>query len=396
MGLMSLVKQLFLDEQELLSQGPGAITGRAITDTLFVSPGGTGVGGRTWATAFTNPADALDAASIDPNDCTLICIGPTATFYDINRTGDPTWAGNYEIIGTHRIWAPIRNNHATATSVMNFSGRASLRDMAIFTAGTMNGVSFSGNGWRIRNCGFNSTGLTGPAISVHIDGSAALTRGGIMEDVQFLGAVGFTTGIHNEQSTINEYRHVHIHECLVGVLVDGIDSDFNHFEHLDIGDSALGFDLDAGNEQHFTDISFHHNTRNVDDEVGDHTYVNIMGAFDIYTSPDNLVGIQINCGAAGVYGGDTELVAAALIDNPFRIVGQIYGPSANEWYTVRFSADAGVTFFDVDQFDANKKAGNSAPSGTEHIFNADTRISASDRSVTGGNNTVVWLLIQEI
>ena len=113
--------------------------------------------------------------------------------------------------------------------------------------------------------------------------------------------------------------------------------------------------------------------------------------------PDNLVGIQVNAGGAGnTYGGDTEIRAAAASTKPFRIVGIILDSSANEWYMLRLSNKAGVTFFDIIQFDANKKSGIVALSGTEHIFNEDTRISASVKSLSGNNNTKVWLKIQEI
>lgn len=217
-----------------------------------------------------------------------------------------------------------------------------------------------------------------------------------MDDVQMLGAVGFTTGIHIENSSINQFDHVHIHGCLVGMLFDGAAPDQNHFENVDIGDCALGLDIDTGTGQHFEHVDFHGNTRNVDDEVGGHLFMNVHGQLDTAIYPDNLVGIQVNCGAAGVYGGDTELIAAAAIDNPFRIVGQVYGPSANEWYTVRFTNAGGAPYFDTAQVESAKKQGASAPSGTEHIFNAGDRISASARSITGGNNTKVWLLVQEI
>jgi len=47
-------------------------------------------------------------------------------------------------------------------------------------------------------------------------------------------------------------------------------------------------------------------------------------------------------------------------------------------------------------FDGNKKAGADAPSGTEYIFARGTRISASAKSISGGNNVKVWIKLQEI
>lgn len=50
----------------------------------------------------------------------MILVGPHATYYDIDTTGDSTWTGNYEIKGTHRLWAPVRNEHNGA----NYAGVA--------------------------------------------------------------------------------------------------------------------------------------------------------------------------------------------------------------------------------------------------------------------------------
>lgn len=69
--------------------GTGGI-GRAVTATLYVSPNGSGADGLTWLTAYTTIQAALDVASTDADACTLIFIGPHATNYNINTTGDPT------------------------------------------------------------------------------------------------------------------------------------------------------------------------------------------------------------------------------------------------------------------------------------------------------------------
>jgi hypothetical protein len=79
-------------------------------------------------------------------------------------------------------------------------------------------------------------------------------------------------------------------------------------------------------------------------------------------------------------------------------LGVVFAPSAlpAEWYQVRFSHDSGATYHDMMMFNADRRQGVSAPGGTEHIFNRALRISASARSVSGGNNVDVWLEIQEI
>jgi len=386
------VAQTRLDD----SIGSG-ISGRTITATLHVSPDGDNSDGSSWAKAYQTIQAALTAASTDANDCTLILIAPHATYYDIDTTGDPTWTGNYELRGTHRIWAAIRNEHDTATSVFKFTGKVSLVDLAIFTEDAVNGVIFTNNGWRVRTCGFNSSGTDGANTSVYIDGSAALTRGGIMGDVQFIGNAATTTAISINQSTVNEFHNVNIHTCLVGVLIADADSDYNKFNNIDIGDSALGLDINAGNEQHFDNIHFHHNTANVDDEVKDHNWINIIGQFPIAILPDNFTGVACDTGD----GADAwTLVLQTLYTNaghgPFRIVGIHLEPAVAGWYRLHMTADETIYFDDL-MFDANKREGTAAPSGTEYIFNAGTVIKGASKSDSDGvDGLIVWLEVQLI
>ena len=375
--------------------------GRPVTATLYVSPNGDNSNGRSWEKAYNTIQGALDAASTDADDSTAILIAPHATFYDINTTGDPTWTGNYEICGTHRIWAAVKNTHASATSVFKFTGKVSICDLAIFTDSTNNadGVIFTSNGWRLRQCGFNSSGTDGASTSVYIDGSAALTRGGIMEDVQFIGHVTHTKAIYINTSTVNEIYNVSMHDCLVGIHITNAASDINAFHGVDIGDCALGIDIDSGNEQHFDGISFHHNTLNIDDEVGDHHWSNINGQFAITAEPDNFTGVAVDTGD----GADTwtaapvEVRAAATSTKPFKIVGVNLESGTSEKYRLRLSADNGTTWFDDFQFDDTKSQALSFGAGTEYIFNAGTQITAESKSESAGIDELdIWLKIQEI
>ena len=381
------------------------IPGIATTATLYVSPEGSNTDGKTWATAYTTIQAALTAASTDADECTAIIIGPHATNYDINTTGDPTWTGNYHLMGSHRLWAPVKNTHASATSVMKFTGQAAIQNLAIFTQGTVDGVIFTADGWRVRECGFNSSGTSGATTSVYIDGSAAITKGGIMEDVQFVGNATYTKAIHINQSTINEFRHVHIHDCLTGVHIVDADSDQNLFEDVDIGDcdnvSGIGIDIDAGNEQHFKNISFHHNTKNVDDEVGDHVWEGVHGQFPIAIIPGDLDGAAMTTGAAAAgieadWGNAYTFVAADAEEGPYRIVGVHVEPADSDWYELRFSADSGSTYYDRILFTGGKREGQAAPSGTEFIFNAKSELYAEARNESGTDGVNVWIEIQRI
>ena len=382
--------------------------GRAITAVLHVSPDGNGLNGLTWQTAFTTIQAALAAASTDANDCTKIWVAPHATNYDILTADNPTFTGNYEISGTHRIWAAIKNTHASATSVMKFTGKVSLENLAIFQVADEGGVIITGNGWRIRRCGFNSTAISGAATSVYIDGTGATTRGGIMEDVEFLGDSTFTTGLHIEASTINEIRNVTMHDCIVGIHVEDAASDRNLFQHVDIGDcndtvavegaDGVAIKITSGNEQHFDNILLHDNTINVSDAIGDSAWDNIHGQFEIDVEPNDFAGVTLAADdVPNAWGADTEIRAAATATVPFRIVGVHFEPDISQWYGVRLSADSGATHFDEFLFDGNKREGAAAPAGTEFIFNKGTKISGGAKAESDGEDTVnIWLEIQEI
>lgn len=378
------------------------ISGRAVTDTLYVNPNGTGVDGKTWANAYTTIQDALDAASTDADDLTQIVISPHTTYYDINTTGDPTWTGNYELIGPHRKWAPIRNTHASATSILKFTGKASIRDLAISQTGAVNGVIFTNSGARVRHCGFNSENCTGAVTAIHLDGSAAATKAAIIEDVQVQGNVSYTTALHINASSVNEVSHFHAHTCLAGIKFSGAASDSNNFHQIDIGDSAIGIDIDAGNDQLFDNVIFHHNTKNIDDEVGDSSWNNIQGEFNVSIEPNDFTGVTVNTHAnADTFGTDTEIRAAATsTDGPFKVAAYVIEASAAEKFRVRFSSDSGSTHFAdiMTEGEVNniKSQAKQASDATDHIFNKGTKISASAKCESGGESVVVWLKLQDI
>lgn len=381
------------------SIGPSASL-RAVTATLFVSPNGTNTNGKSWTTAYTTIQAALDAASTDAEDCTLIMISPQtgATNYDINTTGDPTWTGNYILSGTHRNWAKIKNTHASATSIMKLTGRASLINLNFnLGTGTGNGVILTGGGFRVSHCQFVGESLTGAATALHIDGATTIKHGKV-SDCDFLGHTTHMTGILIDNSARSIYERCHIHECAVGVQQVNAASDSNTFSMTDIGDCGIGFDIDAGNTLHICETNFHGNTTNIDDEVGDHVFCTLYGELPITIEPDDLTGVTVTAhNDANTWGSDTEIRAAATSTKPFRIVGVAMQPNVSQWYQLRFSSDSGSTFYDTLMVDSSKISGDAHPSGTETIFNQGTRISASIKAESGGEDTMnVWLKIQTI
>ena len=386
--------------KELAEDALGNATmGLAVTATLRVSPNGSGEDGLTWRTAYQTIQAALDVASADPEDLTLVLIASHATYYDIDTTGDPTWAANVILCGSIPDFVQIRNTHVAATSILKLTGSSAIIDLQFYLGtGSLNGVIMTGGGATIIRLIFDGTGLTGAATAMHLDGSGPHAHHARALGCTFHGHISHMTGLLIDEYSFSNFDECAYHQCLIGIKIVGTSADENDFANLDIGNCALGIDIDAGNNQHFHILRFHGNVRNVDDEVGDHDWSEIIGPFNIAILPDNLIGINVATGGAGAYGGDTELLAAAGRDNPFRIVGVNFEPDAApaEWYQVRFSDDSGVTFYDVLMFQGVKREGIAAPSGTEHIFNAGTRISASARDVSGGDNVLVWVEIQEI
>ena len=372
--------------------------GRAVTETLFVSPNGDDSDGLTWAKAFNTIQGALAVASTDADACTTILISPHATNYDIDTTGDPTYTGNYEIKGSHRNWAKIKNTHGSATSIMKFTGKVSIEDVT-FDCGTgsSNGVIITGSGSkgsRVRHTYFECENVTGAHTALEISGGTEYIR---LEDVMVHGVVTNTKGLLLDNVKLSDCICVQFHDCLTGIQFTNAASDENRFKDIMFHESALGLDIDAGNLQIFDHVGFHDCTTNVDDEVGDHSWSDIHGAFPIDIEPDNTDGVNVACAAgADTWGTDTEVRAAVTSTKPFRIVGTHCEPDANRIFQVRFSADSGLTFFDQLQMSDSRRESVAAPSGTEFIFNAGTRISASVRDETGEGNVNIWLEIQEI
>lgn len=387
MSLPQEIKEIFQRQIDMLPD----VDGRSYTRSLRVSPNGSGRDGQSWEGAYATLTAALDAASTNPNEYTKILL-PGGTF-DINLPGDPTWGANVCIQGSHRNWPKIVNTHAAATSVLNLTGDSCLSDVTIDCGtGDINGLKLTGDGARIRRLYVECENATGAQTALELTGEYA--RG---EDVMVHGVVGFTRGLLLNGCHLSNFEKFGIHECLTGIQWLNA-ADHNHFDHIDVENCALGMDIDSGSEQDFENIDFHGNTRNVDDEVGDHNWAEIHGAFDIAILPDTvLAGTVVSTDAAAdTWGLDTELLAAGGRDNPFRIVGVHMAPSAAGTFQVRFSDDGGTTFYDVLQTTLAKREATAAPSGTEHIFNAGTRISASSRSDTGNDDVDIWIEIQEI
>ena len=371
------------------------IIGRGVTDTLYVCPNGANSNGRTWGGAFTTINAALDAASVDPDDATLIMISPHDTYYNIDTAGDPTWAGNYILKGTHRTWAKIKNTNVGATSIMKLTGRASLMDLNFnLGANNPNGIIMTMGAGRVYSCQFVGEDLTAAATALHFDGATLLKHHKVI-DCNFRGHKTHMTGLLIDKSCCSDHEKLVFHDCKTAIQLVDSDSEANVFRDIDIGGCALGLDIDAGSEQHFFGISFHDNDVDVDDEVKDHLWQSIFGQFPTTMEPEDLAGVEIAAGDED-WGADTEIRAAISATVPFKVLAYTVQPSSDENTLIRFSADSGLTFFDEGIFASKKNKAAAGSDATDFIFNAGTRISASVWSPGAGRTVDVWLEIQEI
>ena len=367
------------------------------TETLYVSPNGDDSDGSNWDKAYTTLNGALDAASIDVNDLTLILIAPNASGYDMNTTGDPEWEANVEIRAPHRIWSPITNSHGSATSILKLTGKASVSDLSFGQTGTVDGLIMTSSGYRVRNCGFNSTACTGAVNGLHIDGSAGLLLGGKIEGCQFLGHATRTTAMNLQNTKILEAKYINIHDALIGLSINGDATPTdNFFEHIDIGACATGISIATGESAHFEEIRLHGNTINITETaITGNLWNNIQGELAVNIYPEDRAGIEVACGNT-IWGSDVEIRAGVAATKPFKVIGYSLDPSNEESTLIRLSADSGSTFFVTDVFATKKGKASGGGTATDFIFSKDTRISASALSPDSGRTVNVWIEVQEI
>ncbi len=378
-----------------------SIEGRAITATLRVSPLGRNTDGSSWPDAFQTIQAALNAAGTLRSDMTLIELAPLTggTHYDINLPGDPTWSANVIIKGSHRDWTQVCNTHASSSSVLKLTGFTGVEDFTVCQGSTNHGIILTADGFRVEHMQFVSGSLGTLATSLWLDGTA--TKHGKTRFNDYFGHLTYSTAIKVDDVKTSNFEWDRIHNCLKGIHQLGANSDQNIYNREDIGDCALGIDIDGGTEPHFYDVIVHHNTINVDDEVGDGVWGNIFGQFPITTEPDDFTGVLVSTGdGADTWTGSLPVIRAAT-DKLFRVTSVNLEATSAEKFRIRLTATEGSAYFTDLQFEgaANEQLAKSVgySPGSDYIFNKGTVIQGQTKSESAGvDNCLVWLQIQEI
>ena len=377
-----------------------SISGMAVNATLYVDVNGDSTDGSNWTKAYTTIQGALDAASTDVNVCTLIMIGINTgnIWYDINTTGDPTWTGNYILFGTHRNWAKIKNTHASATSIMKFTGYVSLRNLNINLGTDTNGIIIEKGGFRIDNCMFVGEDLTGTATAITL-GMGSVIKNGKIRNCDIKGELTSTymTGIKFMGAQCCDVSDIRLGYCINGFWQVDDDSDNNRIKDSEFCSNDTTLNIDAGSYLSLESITFIANTVNIDDETKTLLMNNLIAELPVEITPDDFDGILLESdGTANTFGAAVTLIAADAIDVPFKVITSIFEPdTADKWYQVRLSADGGTTWFETVMFRNAKKESSNLPNATDFIFNQGTPITAEVKCEVGGDDTQIWIKLQE-
>jgi len=392
--IVPTMETLSEDVNRIKSLVYGSSVNRSVTRYYLVSPNGDNSDGLTWSTAYNSLTTALNNATTNDNELTLILLAPGV--YDINAAGDPTWSANVEIHGSHRSWVFIENSHPSATSVLNLTGFAAISNLTIDCGdSSVNGLKLTKDGARIYNTYIECEDVTGAQKAVEISGKYARVKG-----LRIHGNVSYTTALVLNDCSYGNFEDLEFFEALIGLHIKETagSSDKNYFSDFEVRSCVTAFDLDAGDNQIFNRIIFVGNTTNVDDVVKNHFWHDIRGNGSRVWYPDNFSGVTVTAGVgANTWGNNVEIRSAAEAVKPFRITDVGADPAASEKYKIRIYD--GSRYVDEIGIEGGKGLTKIAISFlyiAENIFNAGTAISASAKSESGNNNVNVWIKIQEI
>lgn len=409
---MNALKNVMLNETvdiKVIHYIKSLIKGIGFTDALFVSSAGDNSDGSSWENAYTSLTTALDwvVANQSSGESHLIMIG-TGTF-DINTTGDPEYRGlSIGLIGMGRNSTFITNDHASAISILMFDGCELIISGLTFHTGNNNitglklieDVGGLGHGTIIDDVEFNAYTPTGAHTLLYLQSDVQGMR---MTDCWFYGLSTMTTAIYTDDATYNYYQNIHIYRCLMGIHLSDSDDRYNYFKDIYFEQCTTCIQMDGATADgnlfeniYFVGLA----TTYIDDTSGQTFFKNLYKILEqneqmeIYL-PDDLTGVTITAGVgANTWSAaDADVVAAASATSPYQLLGFSYECAATEKYAIRFTA-GGTDYITRVLLEGTANVCKNYYFEKPIMIQQGAALQASAKSETGGNNIIIWAIIE--
>ena len=379
------------------------------TETLFVSAAGDNSDGSSWNRAYTSLKTALDWIANNQAAGESHCIMIGASTFDIDTTGEPEYRElSIGLIGMGRNSTFITNDHATATSILVFDGCELIISGLTFHTGNNNitglklveDVGGLGHGTFINDVEFHAYTPTGAHSLLYLESDVEGLR---MTNCWFYGLNTMTTGIYTDDATSNYYENIHFDNCLIGIHLSDSDDRFNFFKNIYFRycDTCIQIDDVAATLNHFENIYFEYTYTTIIDDTSAQSYFynlyknQLMAeATEIYL-PDDITGVIITAGVgANIWSAvDADVVPAVAATAPYRLLGFSYECAATEKYALRFIA-GGTDYITRILLEGTANICKNYYFERPIWIQQGEALQASAKSETGGNNILVWAIIE--
>jgi len=362
------------------------------TDRIYVHKDGSGTTGESWETAYSTINAAYAATSSDLDNKTLIFVG-LGTF-DVNIAGQLDITKNVNIIGSGREGTTFMNSHISADFVFSVSRYFKIEHCEVFYNQSCGGINVqdTSDSHLIHINFMTEVNHTGTPEALYLDGGGH----GEFEDLHFDGLNTTSTAINISNSDHNTFWDIEVYEYNnTGIHICN-NSNNNLFKDIHIFETDIGLNIDSGYNQHFMDLMFFGCATNVDDEIGNSYWYDIItDVEEAITAPNDLTGVVVNTDALGdTYGIDTLIYDASASDRPYYIVAMMFEPNVKERYGLRLTDDGGTTYFYETVIEAkNIDEVNRLTIEFPRVFNAHSQIHCSVMSESGGDHMDNWLEI---